>query len=728
MPQEKKKSAYRPVMTNFLMKAGEVLGFKFDGQSVKRSGLFDADWYLANYPDIAETKMDPLEHYLKIGGFAGRCPGPNFDSQWYLNEYPDVVLDKMNPLVHYIRYGKQEGRKTSSPNRLETGNMRLQDKYKTPLVLMGYLESVVYNSGILKLKGWVLLGKKVKKIDAYFNDLLLEPTQGSVCFGKEREDVEKTYPLIEESLYSGFEALFHIDPLLVSKDGAFTIKLRVIDNEGRYGELRKSITGGSSELTEATVLGNDILMCIDAMMYCSSGTMLIIGWIDDRKSPLSNLIVFAGQKHAWDTTVFGRISRTDLDPMMGIKSHHQYGFWSVVTFKRDLPIGSSCVICGQLADGRFGQISAKPQFVSETELRARILAHFVTIDYSNGNPGVENFRVLDSGIGSGLIELNRKITASVAPGAWVSYYGPMHKSYDGSVIVCVYGKQEFLFLQSALFSSAAGSEKYEFVFVSNSPELAEGLEKEARICARIYGVSIVLVCLPDNIGFGPANNVAARFARSKRLMFTNPDVFPRDNDWARRHSDIIKTAPKDQTLIFGAPLYYDDGSLMHHGIYFTIDAGISMAPQKISSLPMVRAEHYAKGAPSWSNQFICPRPVPAITGAFISIDRDWFEALGGFNEDYLFGHYEDLDLCLKSLVRGKPAWIHDFPMWHMEGKGSVKQTEHEVSSLFNRWLFTRKWSELIASELLGPEPSCTALRVPTENYSDLNANSNRGVS
>jgi GT2 family glycosyltransferase len=449
---------------------------------------------------------------------------------------------------------------------------------------------------------------------------------------------------------------------------------------------------------------------IDTIVCCRSGTALVVGWTDDRDSPLSSLSVFAGRERAWNTTAFGRVRRTDAEAALQAAPGHLFGFWSVAKLGSDLSANEPWIIRGRRADGHFGQREARARLVSEADLRTTILGYFAATEYF-GNRDIESFLSLEAGIGTGLVELNRTITASIVAGAWVSYYGPTRSSFLGSIIVCLFGKPEFLFLQSALFSVAARARDYEFVYVSNSPELTEVLAKEARICARIYGISIVLVCLPDNAGFGAANNVAARFARSARLLITNPDVLPRDDGWAQRHADIVEQAPADQTLMFGAPLYYDDGSLMHHGMYFEVDAGISVRPDGIVARPMIRTEHYAKGAPAWSRQ-VCPRPVPAITGAFISADRDWFEALGGFNEDFLFGHYEDADLSLKSLVRGKPVWMQDFPLWHMEGKGSTRRAAHEGGILVNRWLFTRRWGELIARELRGPDPSCPALRPP----------------
>ena len=133
-------------------------------------------------------------------------------------------------------------------------------------------------------------------------------------------------------------------------------------------------------------------------------------------------------------------------------------------------------------------------------------------------------------------------------------------------------------------------------------------------------------------------------------------------------------------------------------------------PRAVVRRNLLRVEHYGKGAPLWAPEYVASRPLPAVTGAFISMDRAWFEKLGGFNEDYIFGHYEDADLCLKSLQAGTPAWLHDLRMWHLEGKGSHKQPQHEGGSLLNRWLFCRTWESTIVPDLLGRNPSHPLLR------------------
>ncbi|HEY3475119.1 MAG TPA: sulfotransferase family 2 domain-containing protein, partial [Anaerolineales bacterium] len=101
-------------MLHFLVRPLEKISLRRrleqDRTLIVSSGLFDADWYLAKNPDVAEAKVEPARHYLLAGGFEGRDPGPNFSSSGYLDRYADVRDSGQNPLVHYLRYGRREGR------------------------------------------------------------------------------------------------------------------------------------------------------------------------------------------------------------------------------------------------------------------------------------------------------------------------------------------------------------------------------------------------------------------------------------------------------------------------------------------------------------------------------------------------------------------------------------------------------------------------------------------
>jgi GT2 family glycosyltransferase len=138
---------------------------------------------------------------------------------------------------------------------------------------------------------------------------------------------------------------------------------------------------------------------------------------------------------------------------------------------------------------------------------------------------------------------------------------------------------------------------------------------------------------------------------------------------------------------------------------------------------MIRVEHYGKGDPEWSTIYNQSRPVPAVTGAFISIDRDWFEHLSGFTEDFVFGHYEDADLCLKSISQGYAPWMHDIRMWHLEGKGSTRLPVHEGGSYVNRAFFSAQWDNFIKDGLVGKHPTHPLLSLPAPSNASKATNS-----
>jgi hypothetical protein len=79
-------------------------------RTVAASPLFDRDWYLANNPDVATAKLNPVYHYLRYGAREGRAPGPHFSGQAYKRANPDVADSGENPLLHFIRVGAREGR------------------------------------------------------------------------------------------------------------------------------------------------------------------------------------------------------------------------------------------------------------------------------------------------------------------------------------------------------------------------------------------------------------------------------------------------------------------------------------------------------------------------------------------------------------------------------------------------------------------------------------------
>ncbi len=455
----------------------------------------------------------------------------------------------------------------------------------------------------------------------------------------------------------------------------------------------------------------EIAQYFETLIISRGGGVLVIGWIDDTADPIDHVRLFTqGWRLTFAGDALGRVRRFDVEEVLGSGVMHPYGYYGFVFSGEPIAAVGGCEIEIVLRSGRKIKGPANPRLVEDIELRDQLLSYICAAQHF-GAAHIKAIEGFDRGAGREILQLNRHITDTLVASPYVERFGRQDAQYDGSIIVCLYGRAEFLFLQASLFSAVPGIDRYELIYVSNSPELAETLLREARAAALIYGVDITIVLLSGNAGFGAANNAAARFARSDRVMIVNPDVLPMDQAWARRHSEILKSAPQDQSRIFGAALYYDDGSLMHGGMFFELDAGVSLERGRHRVCQLMRVEHYGKGAPPDTIQFTRPRPVPALTGAFISCERGWFEKLGGFTEDYVFGHYEDADLCLKSLHAGTPVWMQDLKLWHLEGKGSTRLPVHEGGSLVNRWLFSTTWGASIMENLLGPRPTHPAFSI-----------------
>ncbi len=97
-------------MIRKLKGAFERRRFADSARILRGSPLFDEEWYLLQYSDVATEGQDPVLHFLRYGAEAGRNPSPSFDTSFNLRLYPDVRESGVNPLIHFICHGQGEGR------------------------------------------------------------------------------------------------------------------------------------------------------------------------------------------------------------------------------------------------------------------------------------------------------------------------------------------------------------------------------------------------------------------------------------------------------------------------------------------------------------------------------------------------------------------------------------------------------------------------------------------
>jgi GT2 family glycosyltransferase len=439
---------------------------------------------------------------------------------------------------------------------------------------------------------------------------------------------------------------------------------------------------------------------IDMVKFSPAGGVFLHGWVDDELDRLESVDLYLPNwLAAFDGASLARLRRPDVEEAMGCR--HAYGFFGFLFAARGLT-GGACSVVLRMKSGAEAHVLLAAEPVGDEALRELALGCIAGAQFP-GNPYFDSVAAIAPMIGGQLVKFNNLLSRRAVSAPYVERFGARGR-YRASLIVCLYGRPEYVFLQAAMFSAQAGIGDYEFIYVVNSFWIAEMVLKEARRAARIYGLDITVMVPAGNAGFGAANNAGAEHAASDRLLIVNPDVFPRTDGWVAAHDAVVAQRPEGEARMFGAPLYYDDGSLMHAGMYFELDRMPELAGGAVGGAGLLRVEHYGKGAPPETAALLRRRRVPAVTGAFMSTSRPWFESLGGFAQDYIFGHYEDADLCLRSLAAGCPVWLHDLRLWHLEGKGGVRAPQHEGAAVVNRWLFTESWKETVQNGLLGPVP------------------------
>lgn len=70
-----------------------------------KTEYFDEKWYLEQYPEVADSGLTPVRHYLRTGWRKKWNPSADFDTFFYLTKYPVTEILDLNPLVHYLETG-----------------------------------------------------------------------------------------------------------------------------------------------------------------------------------------------------------------------------------------------------------------------------------------------------------------------------------------------------------------------------------------------------------------------------------------------------------------------------------------------------------------------------------------------------------------------------------------------------------------------------------------------
>jgi GT2 family glycosyltransferase len=260
-------------------------------------------------------------------------------------------------------------------------------------------------------------------------------------------------------------------------------------------------------------------------------------------------------------------------------------------------------------------------------------------------------------------------------------------SPKASVIIPLYGRYDFMRYQLSNFSRFESLKDYEVLYVVDDPKISHAVGKLAKELSVVFPQPFSVITLAENMGFGGANNIGVKHAKSDKLILLNSDVLPKDGSWADKM--IAQIDNNDDVGVVGARLLFEDNSIQHDG----------MAPMVLNEYPeLLLNDHPNKGWPvSLSKNLAEVADCPLLTAACIALSKSLFEEVGGFDPAYVLGDFEDSDLCLKVLEAGKRNVIcRDVELNHLE-----RQSQNLVASgdwkhkltIYNAIIYNQRWSQ-----------------------------------
>ena len=260
-----------------------------DYEVAKRSGLFDPEYYLATYPDVAERNIDPLVHYLEEGSREGRNPHRDFDSAFYLEQCRRRGETPENPLLHYVRIGAARGFKTRR-DVSELGPPAASNNAPGKMPILVAVEilavsGVPHGGSRLSIGGWALAAAPIIEISAAIGG----KTVGKASYGQHRPDVAELYPGREGADRSGFMLTVElpnltgdvIEPILTVRTAEGEVGRRALRVEVPPQEIEIPVVDplASAAAEPASALKPPMQLYIDAAVVDQRGILRLEGWV-----------------------------------------------------------------------------------------------------------------------------------------------------------------------------------------------------------------------------------------------------------------------------------------------------------------------------------------------------------------------------------------------------------------------------------------------------------------
>jgi ADP-heptose:LPS heptosyltransferase/GT2 family glycosyltransferase len=258
-----------------------------DYDTLRRSGLFDAGYYLAANPEVAAQNLDPLLHYLERGAAERRGPSPGFDTAFYLEQCRRRGESPSNPLLHYVLVGAKQGLQphpqAATPVPAPSG-ATLQDAGASEYRIE---ELFISTQGAVRVAGWALWPAPIQSLA-----VLIDGTEvGAARIGLERPDVARAYAQHTWARHSGFAFRRRLKQPVASGMHVLTLRASFQGTDARQ-DMSESVQVSLDEDPARIVKGvnlpvgdEDRTLCVEVPALSDgkakaavTGNLILSGW------------------------------------------------------------------------------------------------------------------------------------------------------------------------------------------------------------------------------------------------------------------------------------------------------------------------------------------------------------------------------------------------------------------------------------------------------------------
>ncbi len=640
----------------------ELLLFRNKWQ-IKRSKLFDENYYLVNYPDVKSSGIPAIRHYLLYGSFEGRKPSSEFDGRFYLRQYPDVKSSKINPLIHYILYGKKEGRKI-----LEIQNEKSYTKWIEQYDTYSRSDLLLIKESIARLNFRPLISVLMPVYDP--NSGWLKEAINSVI----------------NQIYSNWELCIADD---CSTNPEIKSILQVYQNmDQRIKVVYRTENGHISATSNSAlklVTGEYTALLDHDDILPATALYLVAETIN--KFPDSKLIYSDEDKIDSLGNRTEPYFKCDWNPELFYGQNYisHLGVYSSNILKK---IGGFRVGFEGSQDYDLA-LRFIEQIKSEDIIHIpRVLYHWRLHEKSTSfdiNSKTYAYSSAVNAINDHFKRINSLSKVDILKNGLyrLSYPLPDHNPLI-SIIIPTWNKLELIkkCVDSILHKTHYAN--YEILIIDNKSDEKEVLTYFARISTNS---KVEWLNYNQVFNFSSLVNYGVNKARGEYICLMNNDIEVISELWIE---EMLSIACQEAVGAVGSKLLFPDKTIQHAGVILGF-GGIANHAFK----------HQSHKTPGYFGRALLTQEMSAVTAACVMVKKSTYDEIGGFNEIDLAIAFNDIDFCIRLKMAGyRNVWTPFAEFYHYESASRGEEDSEEKKARFNKEVdyMNDKWETLLKND------------------------------